>query len=146
MIKISHRGNLFGPIPEKENSPDYIIACIKESFQCEVDLWEVEGKLFLGHDNPEYEIPISFLLEHLDYLWIHCKNLAAMDFMVNQSASFNFFWHQNDNFTLTSKHFIWTFPNYPTTKSSILVHLGKPSDAEAPLEKAGICSDFIGYY
>ena len=24
--------------------------------------------------------------------------------------TFNYFWHQNDKFTLTSKGYIWTFP------------------------------------
>ncbi len=35
---ISHRGNLDGPIPERENSPDYIDQAIKWGFVVEIDI------------------------------------------------------------------------------------------------------------
>jgi hypothetical protein len=31
------------------------------------------------------------------------------------------FWHQNDDFTLTSKNYIWTYPGQPYTASSVIV-------------------------
>ena len=44
MILISHRGNIDGRIPEKENHPNYIDAAIKAGYDVEVDLWEIDGE------------------------------------------------------------------------------------------------------
>ena len=38
---ISHRGNLYGPNPELENKPEYILAAIKCNFRVEIDLWVI---------------------------------------------------------------------------------------------------------
>jgi hypothetical protein len=48
----AHRGNLFGPKPELENTPDYIDQAIKFGFKVEVDVW-------LNSDN---NLPIRSLL------------------------------------------------------------------------------------
>ena len=56
---ISHRGNLDGPIFEKENHPDYILNAIDAGFDVEIDLWKIETKLFLGHDEPKYLIDVD---------------------------------------------------------------------------------------
>jgi hypothetical protein len=55
------------------------------------------------------------------------------------------FWHQKDDFTLTSRGYIWTYPNKEVVKNSIIVC----KDLEETLQYssiniAGICSDFIG--
>jgi hypothetical protein len=52
MILISHRGNLNGPNPERENHPDYIWEALRAGFEVEIDVWWVEGKFKLGHDEP----------------------------------------------------------------------------------------------
>ena len=38
-LYISHRGNLTGPIPEKENTVDYINDAIHQGFDVEIDIW-----------------------------------------------------------------------------------------------------------
>ena len=40
----SHRGNLFGPIPERENKPDYIDEAISAGFNVEIDIWLKIGR------------------------------------------------------------------------------------------------------
>jgi hypothetical protein len=149
MIKISHRGNIYGPEPSKENNPNYIYETLQKNYDCEIDLWLVDKKIFLGHDKPDFEIPLSFLIDHMNALWIHCKNLEILDFMVamaKEGNSFNFFWHQKDNFTLTSKLFIWTYPGQQIQKFSIIVNLGLPNNFRAANSFAGVCSDYIAYY
>ena len=61
MILISHRGNLDGPKPEKENNPKYIWEALNEGYQVEIDVWYDKG-WWLGHDRPKYKAKINDLL------------------------------------------------------------------------------------
>ena len=54
------------------------------------------------------------------------------------------FWHQEDDFTLTSRGFIWTYPGKELTLKSICV-LPESTDNEIG-ECFGICSDVIKKY
>ena len=45
MKYISHRGNLTDVFPDKENSPEYIMAAIRADFDVEVDVWYIDGKI-----------------------------------------------------------------------------------------------------
>ena len=49
MIKISHRGNLNGPIKDQENNPKQIIKVIEKGYDCEIDVWYVSGEVVLAH-------------------------------------------------------------------------------------------------
>lgn len=143
MIRIAHRGNTKGPKPDQENAPSYIAAAIDQGFDCEVDLWKTEEGFFLGHDGPQYSIKESFLFDLAERLWIHCKNLEALAFVTENKSILNGFWHQEDDFTLTTKGYIWTYPNRPTSESSILVHLDSWPEEMTKAIFAGICSDFL---
>ena len=63
------------------------------------------------------------MLHHLLELNIHC------------------FWHQEDDVTLTSRGYMWTYPGKKLFYNSICVMPQKPL-----LEKnyLGICSDYVG--
>ena len=61
MILISHRGNINGPITEKENSPEYISDAINKGYNVEIDVWYENQVFFLGHDNPLYKIESKYL-------------------------------------------------------------------------------------
>jgi len=117
---ISHRGNLYGPDKENENTPSQILLAIQKGFEVEIDFWSEDNRLFLGHDYPKHEIPISFLRDNQEHLWIHCKNLEAMDLLKRLLPDSNFFWHQNDDFTLTSLGYIWTYPGKEATEHSVI--------------------------
>ena len=144
MIKISHRGNLYGSNELKENSPDYIVDAINAGFDVEIDFRVINNKMYLGHDEPIYEIDHTFLNLYVKKLWIHCKNLEALDLVMSMPKYYNAFWHQEDNFTITTNHFIWTYPGMPVKSKSILVHKDMPTKNILDQEMAGICSDFIG--
>ena len=56
MDLIAHRGNTNGSFESYENEPMYIDKAIQEGFDVEVDVWYVDGVLYLGHDKPQYGI------------------------------------------------------------------------------------------
>lgn len=140
MILIAHRGNFEGKDKEKENSYPYLINAIENGFDAELDIWFDDG-LYLGHDKPTYRIQEPDLLKIQNNIWIHCKNLGAMRYFYDR-PDFNYFWHQTDSFTLTSKGFVWTFPGGPLTDKSVCV---LPESFDFQVTPYGVCSnDFRG--
>lgn len=105
---IAHRGNLNGPCVE-ENTPLQIQMCLDLGYDVEIDLWYNGKKYLLGHDAPTVEIPIHFLRRFRDQLWIHCKNDLCL-FQLAKENEFHYFWHERDQYTLTSQHIIWSYP------------------------------------
>jgi len=143
MILISHRGNINGRIPSKENEPSYIRDAIYLGYDVEVDVWYNNNTFWLGHDNPEYQIGLYFLLENADKLWCHAKNIEALVRMKKEN-DINCFWHQEDDITLTSKGYIWAYPGKQPIKNSIAV---MPEIYNDDLGNCiGICSDYISNY
>ena len=143
MILISHRGNINGKIPSKENEPFYIKEAIHLGYDVVVDVWYSNNTFWLGHDNPEYQIGLYFLLENADKLWCHAKNIEAIVEM-KKEKTINCFWHQKDDITLTSKGHIWAYPGKQPIKNSIAV---MPEIYNDDLDKCiGICSDYISNY
>jgi len=122
MIIISHRGNLDGPDPSRENNPDYIDETISLGFDVEVDVRVIDKKFYLGHDDAHHHISMKWLVERKDSLWIHCKNVEALDFLSGMSIiDFHYFWHDNDKYTLTSKGMGWVLVGQIPFKNSIIV-------------------------
>ena len=147
MILIAHRGNLNGPCLEKENEPEYLDLALERGFQIEVDIWVINDLIYLGHDLPTYLIDIHWLKNRVDFLWVHCKNLEAMVFCYQQFArgfKLNYFWHETDAVTLTSKGFIWAYPGKQPISGSIAVMPELNNDSIDFC--LGICSDFVSNY
>lgn len=143
MILISHRGNTTGPNPEQENHPDYIDNAISLGFDVEVDIWVINSTINLGHDNPQYKVTHQWLNDRCDNLWIHCKNIKAIEWF-NSIKGFNYFWHEEDTLTLTSQGHIWTYPGKQPIKHSIAV---MPEIRNDDISLClGICSDYIKNY
>lgn len=160
MIYISHRGNINGKNPERENSPDYILEAIEKGYEVEVDLWLIKNKWYFGHDEPTYNVDLEHYTKYFNKFWFHCKNLQAYgtllvgkNFIIygehphSLDNGEKFFWHQNDDFTLTSNNKIWTYPGKELCDFSICV---LPENANYTKEELkicwGICSDFIEKY
>jgi hypothetical protein len=142
MILISHRGNLNGPNGVRENSPYYIMEAIDEGYDVEVDLWWVDGKVYLGHDKPQYEVSDEWLGEIIDKLWVHCKNVESLNWIRN--TSLHYFWHEQDTLTLTSKNHMWVYPGKQPIIGSIAV---MPEIHNDDISNClGVCSDFIKKY
>lgn len=143
MILIAHRGLMHGPDPDLENNPANVNNALEKGFHCEVDVHYIDGKWFLGHDTPDYEIPYEFLEK--SNLWIHAKNIDAL-YMLGNNPKLNYFWHQTDDVTLTSQCKLWTFPGKPLTRDSIQVMPEWEDLALTHTAKSvcyGICSDYV---
>ena len=106
MIFISHRGNMTGINPKRENEPLYIVEALEKGFDVEIDVWYKKGQFYLGHDEPQYKVKREFLQNRK--LWCHAKNIEALNKMLKEDI--HCFWHQEDDVTLTSKGFMWTYP------------------------------------
>ena len=53
-----------------------------------------------------------------------------------------YFWHERDSYTLTSKNFIWTFPNKLVVEKSVIVDNNKKWRSK-DYDCYGVCSDYI---
>ena len=149
MIIISHRGNIDGP-SEGENHPDSIDKCISLGYDVEVDVrYDLLTSVFwLGHDKPQYKVSWKWVANRHDRLWIHCKDIITLhEFTKYKHAGYQYFWHQGDDFTLTSGNIIWTYPGKPYTPRSIMVmpeeimDVDKISDLKVT-DCYGICTDY----
>jgi len=145
MKLISHRGNISGPNPERENQPEYIFEALQAGYDVEVDVWFENGKFMLGHDEPQYEFPFELLDKNYPNLWIHCKNMDALSTlnMLDQNGDkVNYFMHENDLGVLTSKGYIWSTNLFD---KGILV-MPEVFNKEPNEKTLGVCSDYIEKY
>ena len=143
MIYISHRGNIDGPNPEMENSPEAITYALALDYDVEIDVWYINGDWFLGHDKPQYETTLYFLRK-TDGLWIHCKNYEALEKLTEEGGASNFFYHTNEDYALTSQGFIWAYPNKSGQYKTICV---MPEWNNTEIDGFyGVCSDYIERY
>ena len=139
MIIISHRGNLYGKDVDRENTQEAIEEALAQGFDVEVDLWVVDGFLYLGHDKPQYAITISWLNNKSQHLWIHAKNIEAAEFLSDHAKNplLHWFWHEEDAMTITNKGFIWSYPKI-YVKDCIVVELNR---VDLPSKVKGVCTD-----
>ena len=146
MILISHRGNVNGKNTQRENHPSYIDEAIEAGYDVEIDIWYLEGRLFLGHDSPDYLVDINWLENRSNKLWIHCKNMDALSYFNEyewkKSIQFNYFSHDVDMGVLTSHSYIWSTNLFDR---GILV-LPEVFNKEPFEGTIGICSDVIENY
>jgi hypothetical protein len=138
---IAHRGNVAGKT-NKENRPDHVLSAIEHGFDVEVDVRGYNDRLWLGHDKMDYLVSGSLLRELIPHTWFHCKNLEALEYFASRPwLDANYFWHQQDDYTITSHGNIWAFPGKPVSKNSVILlpeYFGYIIDMNA----YGICTDF----
>ena len=143
MFLISHRGNYEMPNTQTENTPRQISLMLEMGWHVEIDVWSIKDRLYLGHDEPQYEINLKFLQNNK--LWCHAKNLTALEYMLLHNV--HCFWHQEDDYTITSKGYIWTYPEKPVCKNSIIVCTTLEDTMKyCKMDIAGVCSDYFGVF
>lgn len=145
MKYISHRGNINGPMESWENEPTYIDLAISKGYDVEIDVWYVDEQLYLGHDKPQYGVDFRWFRDRISKLWVHCKNTEALTYFnkIHRESGyeFNYFWHENDTATLTSKGWIWAYPGKQPIAGSVAV---LPEIHNDNLKQcAAVCSDYI---
>ena len=124
MILIAHRGNLFGPNVQNENRPEYLENAVNAGFNIEFDIRLINDQFFLGHDEPEYQIFETWLLDYREVSWVHCKNHVALTYFASSQLQFNYFWHEKDKYTMVSNGKVWIYPGEENIYA--------------------VCSDFVG--
>ena len=142
MIFIAHRGNTKGP-SMFENEPYYLTKAIGEGYMPEADIWCVKGDLWLGHDWPDHRVTPEWMQDYAQYCIFHCKNWEAI--LAMQQAKQHYFWHQGDEYTLTSEGFVWVYPGRPSPHTKDFIEC-EPSLTEFPetwVNNYGICSDYV---
>jgi hypothetical protein len=146
MILISHRGNVDGKNTPMENHPSYIDIALNLGYDVEIDVWYIDGKLWLGHDEPQYEVSLEWLELRSPSFWIHCKDMNSLSYFNEYSnkvsSQFNYFSHDVDMGVLTSHNYIWSTNLY---NRGILV-LPEVFNREPNEGTLGICSDIIQNY
>ena len=115
---------------------------LDKNFDVEIDLWYLDS-WYLGHDEPQYPVEFEYIWKNRMNFWCHAKNKEAL-YQLLRYPSINCFWHQEDDYTITSKNFIWVYPNKPLLNNSICVMPEKAHYLDEDLKKCyGICSDHI---
>jgi hypothetical protein len=143
MLLISHRGNLVGPNPSFENTQKYIQEALDKGFSVEIDLRTLNGELHLGHDYAQHSIDSNFLVLNRGRLWVHCKDSTA--FEKAMQLQLNCFFHDSDDYTMTSFGYVWCYPNKtPIGKMSVSVLPEKHIDINQ-IDKSlfAVCSDYV---
>ena len=109
MKLIAHKGNVEGPDPSKENTPE------------QIDWW---------------------LAGRQANLWIHCKDLTTLHEFTAKTSGYNYFWHQGDDYTLTSKGQIWASAGKPYNEDTVMV-VEDPAEVKE-YNCYAMCSDHVG--
>ncbi len=140
---IAHRGNINGIIEDRENSPDYIDESIEKGYDVEIDLRTKEGKLFLGHDDPQYPVTLEWLIDRRNCLWIHAKDYASLKLL--STTNLQYFYHTSEAYTLTSNGYIWSHDFNNKMTNMCIVPLLSKEEVLAYNQKDffAVCSDFI---
>lgn len=136
-IIIAHRGLLNGPSNE-ENQPETIQTALNQGFHVEIDVSLIKNVPWLGHDTltHKFDFPPN------EKLWCHAKNLEALSWLLDHG--YHCFWHQDDDYTLTSLNYIWTYPNKSGSNKSICV-MPEKTDMninQVKKEFIGVCTDY----
>lgn len=140
---IAHRGNFDGP-STRENHPDQIRTAIRLGYDVEIDI-RYDGRLWsLGHDYPQYDITSGFIQEIKHKTYFHAKDFESLNcLLAGEFVGARVFFHKNDDYTLTSDGYIWTYPLQNVKSRSIIV-----CQSEYEVQKYikspayGICSDY----
>jgi glycerophosphoryl diester phosphodiesterase len=143
MIIISHRGNLDGPNAEEENTLRAIKRALEAGFDVEIDVWMMLDELYLGHDEPLEKITLLDIELNREHLWMHAKNHDAFEYL--RTIGMRVFWHEEDDFVLTTYGDVWAYPGRCSLRNRIENIIGKPEKIDSS-EFRGICTDYPNYY
>lgn len=146
MELISHRGNLNGADPERENNIIYIKEAIDLGFSVEIDVWVINETWYLGHDNPDYKIVLDGLSDFRDHLYLHIKT-PRNKVDVSCLKPFNYFWHEDEPFVITSKGDKWYYPCASVQTDGVNLmpefSMGLEKFKEVMSLCPAVCSDYV---
>jgi len=119
---ICHRGNLEKKIEEIENRPLTLAYRDVEGYDVECDVWYKDNKLWLGHDEPQYETFIEWLAVSPRRL-IHAKDGETFAYLLQEAGKraydLHVFYHTDEDYVLTSKGIIIAHPEKPLVDGAL---------------------------
>ena len=138
---ILHRGLMNGPDPTLENQETLLKAHLEEGWEVEVDVWSLDGVLWLGHDRPTTRLEDHRLLTRPG-VWVHLKNLEAAAVLPGFAHTFI---HDTDPAVYTSKGFLWCYPGNVVEHRRSVIVLPERAGFKFPLlgKAAAVCSDYL---
>ena len=149
---IAHRGLMYGPNKEIENSTVQIHYALEHNFDVEIDVWYhnwrgTKTTWWLGHDMPTYEIDVEWLKNlPQDRVWYHAKDIETLAQLSRETWPVHYFAHENDPVVITSSKYLWTFPGKQLTDRSIMVLPEVSGMAHIEMfarTVKGVCSDYV---
>jgi len=141
---ISHRGNINGREWERENRMDYIYEALEKGFDVEIDVWYSDNQWWLGHDEPLYKTGTSIFKNKK--IWVHVKNPHAFQ-KIKEIKPCHYFWHDGDDYALTSKGIVWCHKDAIILPDSVAVLPESDDWYKSELQQcSGICSDVIEHF
>jgi hypothetical protein len=148
MFIISHRGNLDGPDLIQENKPQYVDKALSKGFEAELDVRFINKSLFLGHDEAQHLVSLSWLNKRKKKIWLHCKNKKAAENL----KDFKSFCHVQDPFVYVTNGKIWVHDMNLEINNKCLIPLMSKNDLDIFFNKNGqiakpyaICTDYPLY-
>ena len=144
---ISHRGNINGPVAEKENRPSYIDSAIQLGYDVEVDLRIIDNDFWLGHDEPQYKIELSWMRLRKDNIWFHCKDINSALVLAKLDQGFQYFCHSQEPYVCTSHKYLWIHDLTGKINDKCIIPLISKEDIEKYNNDIpyGICTDFVNF-
>lgn len=141
----AHRGNLEGRIAERENQPDYIDEALSAGYGAEIDLWMDGDRLYLGHDDGQYDINSDWLEQRKLFLLVHTKNREALDYCLKRDL--HAFWHTDEDYVLTTWGLTVGYPGKMSVGERFLLavperHWENVLDCK-PFITYGVLSDYV---
>lgn len=151
MLLISYQGIFDGKNYEKANTPDQIGQAFNHGYSVMVDVWRVDGKLYLGSNQPLTEVTPEYLRGNR--FWLNVRNVEMQEWIVTQPIKLypNYFWFANDTEstpTTTSGGQIITPGTVPINNTSI-IFLPEITDrgmlSTVKLQCYGICGTYLSF-
>jgi len=152
---IAHRGLLNGPSSEKENNIKIILSNIKEypNIINELDIWIDSEEIYVGHDYKKKIIEPKILYENSKNLILHIKGIKlisekSLNLFNNVLNNCHYFTHQEDDFVITNRGWIWSHPRNGFVKNTICVLPEEIESIDLAIKKNkfknlhGICTDY----
>ena len=124
MIYIAYRGLFHGEDPQIENTPNQVSTALLYGYNAMVDAWRVDGQLYLGTDQPLYEVSEKYLQNKR--LWISCRNQEMYNWITVQKPKLypNYFqlpYGPIPSYVTTNNGYYWTYQDKPINNQSIMV-------------------------
>lgn len=148
LIFVAHRGNISGRKVNRENEPSYLQEALKLGFAVEIDVRYYLGKIFFGHDYPQYEVDLDQApwRDNLSVFY-HCKDIQTLDYFTQHQKCSCFFYQDGPGITTIANGFgiggeplHWSYKYYVRNGITMIDY---PGDAICRYDVAGFCSDEI---